>query len=267
MVLFNRLTLIYFILLLGIILTQLLFPGIFLSFSGNILTIVALSLIVFYASISLVMVFFPCSQFFHPVICQGTGQEKSVALTFDDGPDGVQTPLILDILKKNQVPATFFCIGSRLEAHEKVAQRIHAEGHLIGNHSFSHSLWFDFYSSRRILNELHETGEMIARVTGGIPVFFRPPFGIINPTLHRVLRKTYWQTVCWNIRSFDTVRNKPYRIQRRIVRKLQPGSIILLHDHTSFSENHLEGLIAAIRDAGYELVALDKLLNSEAYVQ
>ncbi|MEI6681999.1 MAG: polysaccharide deacetylase family protein [Bacteroidota bacterium] len=267
MVLFSRLTLIYFILLLGIILTQLLLPDLFLSFSGNILTIVALSLIVLYAAISLVMVFFPCSQFFHPVICHATGRDKFVALTFDDGPDVVKTPLILDILKRRGVPATFFCIGRKVEANEEVARQIHAAGHLIGNHSFSHANGFGFYSAGRILQELQETDQVIARVTGAIPVFFRPPFGIINPTLHRVLRKTHWQAICWNIRSFDTLGSDPQKIQRRILRKLKPGSIILLHDHTTFSGDHLEGLITAIRDAGYEPVALDKLLNLEAYVQ
>jgi len=267
MVLFNRLTLIYFILLLGIIFTQLFFPGLFQSFSGNILTIMALCLIVFYALLSLVMVFLPCSQFFHPVICQGTTQEKIVAITFDDGPDSVKTPLILDILRRNHVPATFFCIGSKVESDEAIVQQIHAEGHLIGNHTFSHAHLFNFYSTSRVLNELLVTDQVIAKVTGARPAFFRPPFGIINPTLHRVLRKTHWQSVCWNIRSFDTMPRDPQKIQRRILRKLKPGSIILLHEAASYSESHLEELIALIRNAGYELVALDKLLNLQAYVQ
>jgi len=211
------------------------------------------------------MAFFPQIGLYGPVICHGATNEKTVALTFDDGPDAGNTPLILDVLKKNGVKATFFCTGKNLSGHPSTARDIHEEGHLIGNHSYSHSVWFSLFSSKRIRKELQKTDWLVAEITGRTPLFFRPPFGVVNPLVSAALKHKHWVAVCWNIRSLDTVRENPENTAGRIIRKLKPGAIILLHDRTTFAGRHLGDLLARINAAGYRVVPLDELLNLPAY--
>ncbi|MCX6306963.1 MAG: polysaccharide deacetylase family protein [Bacteroidetes bacterium] len=218
-----------------------------------------------YLGISFAMAFLPCSNFHHPVICRGRTGEKSVSITFDDGPDPVKTPVILEVLKKHGARATFFCIGGNLAGNETLLKKMIAEGHLPGNHSFSHSRWFDLFSADKIRAELLETDRMISEITGKTPCFFRPPFGVVNPMVSRALKNMHWQAVCWDIRSFDTMNPDPQKIKHKILRRLQPGSIILLHDATTFTAHHLDELLSAIADAGYKVVPLDSLLKLPAY--
>ena len=211
------------------------------------------------------MAFLPCSNFHHPVICCGTTDEKVISLTFDDGPDPVKTWLILEVLKTYNVKATFFCIGKNLTGNENMIKRILDDGHLIGNHSFSHSKWFDFFPAGKIRAELLETDRLIKKVTGGSPLFFRPPFGVVNPMVSNALKKSHWQVIGWNIRSFDTLNMDPKKTENKILSQLKPGAIILLHDFTRYTEHHLNALIPAILNAGYGIVPLDKLLKMPAY--
>jgi peptidoglycan/xylan/chitin deacetylase (PgdA/CDA1 family) len=218
-----------------------------------------------YFGISFAMAFIPCSNFHHQVYCRGNSEEKSVSITFDDGPDPEKTQLILEALKKHDVQATFFCIGSKIAGNENLLQRINDAGHLVGNHSFSHSNWFSLFSPRKIRTELMETDRLIKNTLGKSPLFFRPPFGVINPMVSKALEKMPWRVVCWNIRSLDTLTKNPLRTRQNILKKLRPGSIILLHDHTEFTKSHLHDLLTGIRDAGYRVVPLDKMLKLTAY--
>lgn len=126
-----------------------------------------------------------------------------------------------------------------------------AEGHLIGNHSFAHSPWFDWYPSGKIFRELKMTDLAIQQATGAPVRFFRPPFGVLNPMVSRALKRGAWITFCWDVRSLDTVIPDPEKIHRRILRKVSSGSVILLHDHTDYSLNHLEELIKRLTDKGF----------------
>ena len=265
MLTFRRFTLFFFITLLGLNLWN-----IFLSKStgGLIHThafLIYSLLLIFYFGVSFIMAFLPCTGFHHPVICHGRTDEKSVSITFDDGPDPVKTLMLLDLLKKHDVQAAFFCIGNKLAGNETLLNKMVDEGHLIGNHSFSHSNWFDLFPTRKMRNELLETDRLIKNITGRSPMFFRPPFGVVNPMVSNALKKMHWQAVCWNIRSLDTVTIDPLKTKGKILGNLKPGAIILLHDHTRFTEHHLDDLLTAIRDAGYRIVALDKLLKMPAY--
>ena len=263
---FRRLTLLFFMILLGLNLWNI-FHG---RSEGALLfghaTLVYVSLFCLYFGLSFIFAFFPCSNFHHPVICSGKTDEKSVAITFDDGPHAVFTPVILDILHKYGVKAMFFCIGKNIRGNESLIRQIHQQGHLIGNHSFSHSKWFDLFSPRRIRAELVETDLQISNITGNKPGFFRPPYGVVNPMVSRALKTMHWKTVCWSIRSFDTLEREPRKISEKVLRQLKPGAIILLHDFTSFSQHHLEELLIAIQSAGYTIVPVDHLLNTEGYV-
>ncbi len=226
-------------------------------FCGLLLTV--------YCGISLAMAFLPCTNFHHPVICHGTPDGKSVALTFDDGPDPIKTPLILEVLRKHDVSATFFLIGKNLAGNELLVKRLVDDGHLAGNHSFSHSGWFDLFSAGRMRSEMMETDRLVNQITGKSPLFFRPPFGVVNPMVSKALKNMHWHAICWNIRSLDTIDRDAQKTSHKILRQLQPGAIILLHDHTLFTQHHLDDLISSIKAKGYGIVPLDKLLNIPAY--
>jgi len=203
--------------------------------------------------------------FYMPVTCQVPTQQKVVALTFDDGPLPQFTPQVLDILQAHQVPAAFFCIGKNIPGNEGLLKRAHEEGHLIGNHSYSHHFWFDLFGAGRMLEELQQTDTHVQQVTGQRPLFFRPPYGVTNPNLSKAVRKGGYFPLGWNIRSLDTVIKEEGTLLERITGKLQPGSIILLHDSAAVTVQVLPALITYLHNNGYTIERIDKLLNKPAY--
>jgi peptidoglycan/xylan/chitin deacetylase (PgdA/CDA1 family) len=218
-----------------------------------------------YFGVSVAMAFLPCSGFHHSVRCSGETLRQSVSITFDDGPDPLRTPNILQILNEQNIRATFFCIGSKLEGCEGLLRQMVSEGHIVGNHSLSHSNWFDLFSAGRMRNELEETNLRIEKITGHRPALFRPPYGVINPMVSNAIKRSGMLPVCWSIRSFDTLEGQAEKTIRRICRKLRPGAVILLHDHSTFCEHHLRDLITSIRKRGFEFEPLDQLLKIQAY--
>ncbi|WP_298738232.1 polysaccharide deacetylase family protein [uncultured Chitinophaga sp.] len=204
--------------------------------------------------------------FYLPVTCKVNTAEKVVALTFDDGPQGSFTPQVLDILAAQHAPAAFFCIGKNIEANEPLLQRMHAEGHLLGNHSYSHHFWFDLFGAGQMLEELRLTDTLIENATGLRPRFFRPPYGVTNPNLRKAVTRGGYFPLGWNIRSLDTIARKEEELLHRIISRLQPGSIILLHDSMDITVKILPALIEGIRSKGYAIARIDKILNVPAYV-
>jgi peptidoglycan/xylan/chitin deacetylase (PgdA/CDA1 family) len=205
------------------------------------------------------------SDFYVAVICAAGTAEKKIAITFDDGPLQQHTPAILDILQREQAPAAFFCIGNRIAGNESLLQRIDAEGHVIGNHSFSHHFWFDMYSADRMLEELQQTDNIVAQVTGKRPRLFRPPYGVTNPNVAKAIRKGAYTPVGWSIRSLDTVTKDKDQLLSRIKQRIQPGAILLLHDSMQVTAEVLPLLIRHLKDEGYRIERIDKLLNIPAY--
>ncbi len=226
---------------------------------GNLIFVVA------WVTVSVAMAFLPCSGFHHPVICRGFSQDREVAITFDDGPNPDATLQILDTLTKHDAPATFFCTGRALEQHESIGKQIVAMGHVLGNHSWSHAPWFDLLAPARIRDEMERTDRRILSITGKKPAMFRPPFGVVNPMMHRALQGSGRHVVCWDIRSLDTLTRSPQKITHRILSRLRPGSIILLHDHTRYVRECLGELLAGIGDAGFKIVPLEKIINVKPY--
>lgn len=177
--------------------------------------------------------------------------DKAVALSFDDGP-GDYSSIVLDILKREKVPATFFLIGRQIEGKEEIVRRIAKEGHEIGGHSFSHSRNFDWKSSKEMLSEILSANEAIEAIIQRPVRLFRPPYGVTNPNLAKAVHNSGMKSVGWNIRSLDTVARSEEKLLKRILRKAKPGAIILLHDHCLVTQNILPELIAGLRKKGYE---------------
>ena len=205
------------------------------------------------------------TSFYIRAITRAHTGRKEVALTFDDGPMEQYTPEILDILREKGVEAAFFCIGKNIPGREALLRRTFGEGHLIGNHSYSHHFWFDLFSTRHMRADLREMDAAVRAVTGVTPRLFRPPYGVTNPNLARAIRKEGYTTVGWNVRSLDTVIDDPARLKAKIEKALKPGAIVLLHDTSASTLKMLPQLIDEARAKGYALVRLDKMCNIPPY--
>lgn len=195
-------------------------------------------------------------------LCHAGTAEKVVAITFDDAPDATMTPRVLAVLKRYDAPATFFCIGSKIQGNEAVMRQITNDGHLLGNHSFSHSPGFPLFTRARMTDDLARCDEALAPF---IPperryALFRPPFGVTNPTVAAAAKARHYTVIGWNIRSYDTCRRRKQAFAR-IRKRLSPGSIILLHDRLPDSDKLLDDILQFLRHNGYRVVSLDHLLK------
>ena len=171
-------------------------------------------------------------------------EKGSICLTFDDGPDLIMTPKILDILKKHNIKANFFLIGSSLLENENIVKRIHSEGHTIGCHTFSHKPTFPIYSEKEMEYELVKTNNLIKSITSDNVVLFRPPFGITTPSINKALVNLKMISVGWDIRSLDTIISNPVQLFKRVKKGIDNGgTVILFHDRCESTLFILEKVI------------------------
>jgi len=178
----------------------------------------------------------PRAQVFGPCLSrliQAEGADCRVALTFDDGPDPEVTPAVLEILEDRGVTATFFPIGRRAAIHPSLVEKITSAGHRLGNHSWTHSPAFFFHSIRRMTLEIDRSQELLETLGGVRPTHFRAPAGIRGPFLQSILERRGLVLTAWNARGYDTTDANPNRVLKRMIRHLEPGSILLLHDGSS----------------------------------
>ncbi|MDR3132595.1 MAG: polysaccharide deacetylase family protein [Prevotellaceae bacterium] len=193
-------------------------------------------------------------------LCRLPADEKVVALTFDDGPDSATTPKILDVLSHYKIPALFFCTGHKTEGQEDLLQRMVDEGHGLGNHSYGHSVFFPLLPLARMKEDIQKCEERLQRFTHRRP-FFRPPFGVTNPTVAKAAAQLGYRTMGWNVRSFDTVKKNYRSVAKRINKRLQPGNIILLHDATPAMPELLNDIIHYAQQQGYRFVRADNYMG------
>lgn len=180
-----------------------------------------------------------------------------VVLTFDDGVDEIQTPKVLDVLKKYDAKAIFFIIGEKAEKHPHLVQRIVAEGHKIGIHSYTHKPIFPILAYDNMHKEVWDTKEILEKITGEIVDLFRPPFGVTNPNVGKVVEELNLKTIGWNIRSLDTNMSQDrLQVADRVSQKLTGRDIILLHDDRQGSEILLEALLKNIEKLGHKVTLL-----------
>lgn len=189
---------------------------------------------------------------------------KTIALTFDDGP-GAETSDILDILKKQDVPAAFFNIGKNAADKLDMLKRMDMEGHIIGNHSYNHGFNFDWQSTTAMSAEIGKTNDAVTNAIGKTPRLFRPPYGVTNPNLARAVNKMQMHSIGWSLRSFDTKAKDPQVLLNNILKQLKGGDIVLLHDTKSITREILTDLIINARKKGFTFVRVDKMLSLNAY--
>jgi peptidoglycan/xylan/chitin deacetylase (PgdA/CDA1 family) len=198
----------------------------------------------------------------------GPSDRKQAALTFDDGPDAVFTPQVLDVLKANNVKATFFVIGSRARANPEVIRRIAEEGHALGNHSWSHP-YLSRLTPEEVAAEIKQTDQALDSVLGYHPTIFRPPYGKAPPAVIEEVAAAGYRVVDWSVDTRDWEGASPERILGLVKKEVRPGGIILQHSAGASKEDlgntvkALPKIIALLRSQGYSLVTVPQLLSIE----
>jgi len=224
-----------------------------------LLVILAYLLVLVYGS------YFIQSDFFIRSLWKGSKDRKVIAITFDDGPMKEFTPRLLDFLKIENVPAAFFLMGKNIEGNEALVKRMVDEGHVIGNHSYSHTYWFSLNKSEVMFNDMKKCDDEIFRITGKQPKFFRPPYGVINPMVKNAIEKGNYTCIGWSIRSYDTNEKSAEQLLQKSLKNLTNGDIVLFHDWGQFTIGILSAFIKEAHLRGFEIVRVDELLNTKAY--
>ena len=183
---------------------------------------------------------------------------KAVALTFDDGPNPNTTPVALELLKKYNAKATFFMVGRSVAGNEDIIKQVVAEGHQIGNHSWSHPL-LTKVSLEEAKSQINDTTEALKKASGQDVHIMRPPYGGINPTIQAAVDQSF---ILWDIDTLDWKNRNTASIMKE-VRKAQPGSIILMHDVHQTSINALPSVLQYLTEQGFELVTIDELMGDQ----
>ncbi|MCM3240217.1 polysaccharide deacetylase family protein [Heyndrickxia oleronia] len=199
----------------------------------------------------------------------GSKTKREIALTFDDAPDNIFTPQILDILKQKGVKATFFVVGYRIKEHPDIFKRIIREGHALGNHSYNHAN-FSKLSNTEFRNQIIKTDNIIKQYTGYIPRMIRPPYGNINEEQLQWLKLHNKKIVNWNVDSLDWKGLDEDQVASNVLLHVKPGAIILQHSGTgtggdlSGTVKSLPKIIDELNKEKYHLVTIPKLLNIAA---
>ena len=205
------------------------------------------------------------SNFFAPAHCYTDIAEKQIALSFDDGPHQEFTPQVLSTLAQYNAFATFFVIGKNIQGNENILQQIDADGHSIGNHSYTHSYFVDFKNVQGFKDELNQTAESVFKIIGKRMKLFRPPYGVITPNLAKASNGLNYNIIGWSIRSFDTTAKPAHLITRHVQEQINPVAIVLFHDTSDKTIQVLKQTLNFAKENGYKIVSLEHLLKINAY--
>lgn len=192
-----------------------------------------------------------------------SSEQKAIALTFDDGPWPESTVKILDILKKNDIKATFFWVGRYLKTYPELGKKVATAGHAIGNHTWNHKYFK--YSQDAAAKEIDRTSSLIEEVTGIKMSMFRPPGGVLTNGLAHYAQKKKYAVVMWSVDSLDW-RNSMQSLQENVLRQASSGGIVLMHDgggNRSKTVEALPNIIAELRKQGYKFVTVPELLQMQ----
>jgi peptidoglycan-N-acetylglucosamine deacetylase len=213
----------------------------------------------------------PQLTWFGETISNGPATGDRVAITFDDGPNATATLEVRDVLDRYGVKATFFLVGKALDARPDIAKALLADGMLLGGHSYHHDQW-------RWLDphypELQRTIDAFKRQLGVCPRYYRPPHGQRTPFMSLLISRQHMKSVTWDVSAGDWATDDPSLIARRVLRDVQPGSVILLHDgldgrvaaDRSVIVEALPMILDGLRAKGLHPVRVDELVDQPAYV-
>ncbi len=190
-----------------------------------------------------------------------------IVFTFDDGPAPEFTPQILDILKKYNVKAIFFIIGKEAEKHPELLKRIDAEGHLIGNHSYSHSNFIPFFRAKKLQNDFEKSRTIIGGIINKKPNYIRPPFGVTSPRYTKMMRKVNFVSVGWSFRSYDTTENDAAVLARKTLQAIAKNdkAILLFHDTMEVTVKALPKILEKLKSNGTEIASLSASIKTLPY--
>lgn len=191
-----------------------------------------------------------------------TESEKPIALTFDDGPWDKSTSQVLDILKKNNIKATFFVVGRQVEIYPQLIKQIVADGHALGNHTWSHQ--YRMFNEAAAANEIDKTAELVYKTTGVKTSLFRPPGGFLNNGLAAYAHQKKYAVVMWSADSLDWRYRQPTTLINRVLKEASVGGIVLMHDgggDRSKTVQALPEVIEQLRKRGYNFVTVPELME------
>ena len=183
-------------------------------------------------------------------------REMRIALTFDDGPHPVYTKMLLDGLAERDVKASFFVVGKNIPGNEDLIARMEEEGHLIGNHTYDH-VKICSMSGEDACRQVEKTSALVREITGHDTEFIRPPFGAWNKEMECSLTMI---PVLWDVDPLDWTTKNTALVEERILKNVQGGDIILLHDLYQSSVEAALGIIDRLKAQGYEFVTVDQLI-------
>lgn len=186
-----------------------------------------------------------------------TDEVKKIAITFDDGPHPKYTLKLLDGLKKRNVKATFFVIGENVSNNPDVIKRMAEDGHLIGNHTYSH-IQLTCISEEKAITEINKTSELITTYAGVSPKYIRPPYGMYSDALKR---ETNLTPVLWTVDPRDWSVLNTDSVVKHVLKCAKSGDIILLHDIFDTSVEAAFQIIDALKAEGYEFVTVDEFIK------
>ncbi|MCM3766800.1 polysaccharide deacetylase family protein [Neobacillus niacini] len=201
------------------------------------------------------------------VVTRGPQTANKVALTFDDGPDPRFTPQILDILKEQNVKATFFLMGARAKAYPEIVKRIQDEGHIIGNHTYWHPNLVKQGDIATLEREVTQTENQLASQIGYRTKLFRAPYGFLNNELVEKLKSMNYTVVAWSVDSLDWYESPPEQIAYNVISNIHPGAIILMHDGAQWNEDRtntiksLRQIIPELKKQGITFETVPGLLD------
>jgi peptidoglycan-N-acetylglucosamine deacetylase len=211
--------------------------------------------------------FFPTGRFFLPVVSRGSTGRSAVSLTFDDGPDPETTGPLMHLLERHGIKAAFFVTGENVHNHGNLLATILEHGHDIGNHSYHHDPFLMLRSRGTLEREIAST-QNVLHPFGVSPLAFRPPVGITNPKLAPVLRKQGLYCLNFSCRANDFGNRRLNGLSGKILGKVKPDDIILLHDTRPSKRNGVETwlhevdqLIQGLKNHGLEVIPLAELIR------
>jgi peptidoglycan/xylan/chitin deacetylase (PgdA/CDA1 family) len=208
------------------------------------------------------------SQFGASAISYSSGVKTTpyVAMTFDDGPHPQNTPRLLDMLRVRNIRATFFVIGNNVDRYPHIARRIVAEGHEIGNHTYTHRK-LTTLDDREVIKELEKTEQSIIKATGVKPRTMRPPYGALSPRQRQlVYSNLHYPTILWSVDPQDWKRPGPSVVTSRILSKTESGSIILAHDLHAPTVDAMPQTFDGILSRGFQFITVSQMIAQKNQV-